>query len=757
MRFYSEKNSDMIKKYISWMIGVFNLVLGLIVCSVNIHAKISSNSAIDLSDFSSKSNYDLLLDGLTSVTPAKTDTLKDFNFGDVELLPGMVKDEFLATKDYFLNISSEDMLVIYRDAAGLPNENGGVELGGWYRDLQGLTLQQWISAFARMYAVTGDEACKDKAVYLADEFYKCFKTGNLFNKLLWPDSHAPVDKWMEAFMDLYLYCGKQDALDMMYDLVYWFSNNYNKLEDRLFGVGEWYTFSEQAYKAYLLTGNSFYYIFGKRWEYTEYWDLFAYALDPLSKKPEGGFNPEWCHAYSHVNSFNSAAEAYRVKGDDYYLDVLKKAYAWMQETQCMATGAYGPELEHLMPMDRIINSIYLRTDHTETQCNAWAAVKFCESLMNLTGNGVYGNWAESMIYNMILATIPMSPTGHVVYYSNYNINGALKQNRPIEWTCCAGTRPLVVTHIHRLIYFHDDKDLYVNLFTPSSVTWQRDGNTITVIQETDFPETDTIELSVSSALAEEFTIGFRVPEWLAGPMSVTVNGEETEGEIKDGWLMVAHQWGNDDRIKVVIPQDFWLSELRDNELRNKLGAIMRGPLTMAINTPNRTLFENIDTTWWSYTGKLSYNPDKDLLASIDLEHIKEEIVPGEERLEYYLKSDNSVRIKPFYKFSEYELYYMYLVRPNTNTSLEEISTSENNGWIVFPNPVEGNTIEIQNNSELYTGDKVQVQVFQSNGTLVIADNIGPNPKLDISSLSGGVYILRISEKNRASTIRFIKI
>ena len=181
---------------------------------------------------------------------------------------------------------------------------------------------------------------------------------------------------------------------------------------------------------------------------------------------------EWVHAYSHINSFNAAAEAYRVKGDAYYLNAMKNLYDWMQDYQTFATGGFGSEYEHIMPMNRIVQALPTRTDHFETQCSSWGALMLSQNLITLTGEAKYGNWIERLAYNAINATIPMTPETNVMYYSNYNLNGATKLNRPIAGTCCAGTRPLTVIQYHLNTFYHDKDNIYVNLFTPSSVIWE---------------------------------------------------------------------------------------------------------------------------------------------------------------------------------------------------------------------------------------------------------------------------------------------
>ena len=103
--------------------------------------------------------------------------------------------------------------------------------------------------------------------------------------------------------------------------------------------------------------------------------------------------------------------------------------------------------------------------------------KLCKYLMTITGDARYGDWIERLVYNGIAATIPMSPDGQVFYYSDYNALGGAKRNHSVGWSCCTGTRPMALADLHDLVYFHGADDLYVNLFVPSTVVWDRPRRT----------------------------------------------------------------------------------------------------------------------------------------------------------------------------------------------------------------------------------------------------------------------------------------
>jgi len=305
-------------------------------------------------------------------------------------------------------------------------------------------------------------------------------------------------------------------------------------------------------------------------------------------------------------------------------------------------------------------SLTSRTDHFETQCGSWAALMLCQNLITLTGEAKYGNWIERLAYNAINATIPMTPETHVMYYSNYNLNGASKLNRPIEGTCCAGTRPLTVIQYYINSYYHDHDNIYVNLFTPSSVNWERDKSTVKVTQRTSFPYSNTTELTISVAKPEKFGVGIRIPEWLASPaMVATVNGKKAEGKKEKGWFIIDRQWIDGDKLIMTMPVDFWLNVLDKSEGRPT--SVMYGPLVMAFTSVDLTLRTSNYNKWWSYEGALPENPDRNKLDRIDLRNIKNQLKSAGNQLEFQV-NNTDIQLKPFMNYKEGELYYIYLDR-----------------------------------------------------------------------------------------------
>jgi DUF1680 family protein len=494
--------------------------------------------------------------GKTSSGPKRF--LEPFNYDGVRLLDGMLRKQYMAARDYYFDLHNDDILKGFRRRAGLPTP--GNDMGAWGSEDTGMVFGQWLSGMARMYKATGDVAMRDKAVYLMREWAKTIEPdGTSYYPTLAKElrfSHYGWDKLVYGLVDLYEYCGEEEALPPLERITDWAINNLDRSRKSPSGANisgfppEWYTLCENLYRAYQLTGNSKYKTFGDLWRYNHYWGMFTGKV-PLNVKD--------FHAYSHVNTLSSAAMTYAVTGEPEYLKTLVNAYDYFQDVQCYATGGYGPA-ERLVASDGGLGrSLESEANTFETPCGSWAVFKLGRYLMQFTGEARFGDWTEKLVYNGIGAALPMAPGGKTFYYADYRLGSAYpigSARKVYYWDpypCCSGTYIQAVADYHNLIYFKGDAALYVNMFVPSAVTWNLDGQEIQVEQETAYPESDRTTLTVRPKKSVAFNLRFRVPGWSRGA-TVEVNGSKLEVAARPGtWGTVQRTWKPGDRVTIQIP------------------------------------------------------------------------------------------------------------------------------------------------------------------------------------------------------------
>ena len=294
--------------------------------------------------------------------------LEPFNYDGVRLQDGMLKTQYDRARDFFYNIPNDDILKGFRERAG--REAPGHDLGGWYSGDPAVTywwskgdafhtFGQWLSGMARMSKAAGDNALGEKTAQLMLEWGKTIEPDGYFYYSRRPNApHYIYEKTVCGLVDLYEYGERKDALPFLEKITDWAITNLDRIRKPDQGT-EWYTLSENLYRAYQLTGNPKYKTFGDLWRYTPYWKTFTSGSE-LSRHDH--------HAYSHVNTLSSAAMTYAVTGDAEYLQTIVNAYDWLQATQFYATGGYGPD-ERLLPADGSLGKSLETTFKTfETPC-----------------------------------------------------------------------------------------------------------------------------------------------------------------------------------------------------------------------------------------------------------------------------------------------------------------------------------------------------------------------------------------------------
>lgn len=559
--------------------------------------------------------------------------LHPLSYDEVKLQNSSLSRQIAEMKDYYLHIPNDDLLKGFRQRMHLPTY-GAKDLGGWYTNDWYHIFGQLLAGLSRLYPVTGDESCKHKVDALIDGWSECIASDGYFYYTDQPNAkHYIYEKMVGGLVDAYIFVNNKKALACLSRITDWAIKNLDKRkpyanyispEERI--NKEWYTLSENLYRAYQITKDRKYFDFANHWEYTEYWGLLANKTSIFTKDVH-------YHAYSHLNTLSGAAMAYMVKGDEHYLDTIKNGYDFFQQEECYATGGYGP-LETLLPKEKLVGLFESTPASFETQCGSWAAFKLCKYLLLLTGDARYGDWIEQLIYNGAGADIPMSPTGEVLYFSDYNPKGGEKKNNHGLWTCCVGTRSEDVSEYGNMVYFTKGRDIYVNLFTSSRIKL----DSIEIIQKTSFPESDEtiFEMNIPHRERHHFAINFRNPGWLKRDPKLYVNERQVNGKTSDNWLRISRNWKRGDKIKLVLPTQLAVSSFYKKQ--KYPAAITYGPVVMAIRSGEK------------YPDKLLEKPD----PFADFIPVKG--AP----LNWHVKDIPDLLIMPYYAFKAQHKYIMYL-------------------------------------------------------------------------------------------------
>lgn len=518
--------------------------------------------------------------------------LSQCQYSQVQLLEGLFRTQFDHNHKLFLGLNEDALLKPFRRRAGLPAP--GPDMGGWYDNasdfnpannfhgfIPGHSFGQYLSGLARAYAVTGSKATQEKVQRLVRGYAETVDPSGKF----YVDYRLPAytfDKTCCGLIDAYEFAKDSTALDVLWrstqavlphlpeKALSRAEQRARKHKDTSYTWDETYTLPENLLLAYQRSGGD-----------QRYRDLAVRFLEqdyfgPLAE--DNNVLPGE-HAYSHVNALSSAMQAYLVLGQEEYLRAAQNGFRMVQE-QSYATGGWGPDEAFVEP-GRGALAASLDSTHSsfETPCGAYGHFKITRYLLRVTRDSRYGDSMERVLYNTIAGARLMEPDGTSFYYSDYNSHEAKKEWYKDKWPCCSGTFPQLTADYGISSYYQSEEGVYVNLFLPSKLTWTRGGTQCTLTQNTGYPKSNTIQLELTTAKPETFTIYMRVPAW-AGPKTLlSVNGKRTEGEPTPGkFLALARTWKDGDRIEFEVAMPTRL-EAVDDASPNTV-ALMRGPLAL---------------------------------------------------------------------------------------------------------------------------------------------------------------------------------
>ncbi len=596
----------------------------------------------------------------TPIEPlAAADRLQTFDFEGVRLLPSRWQRQVAMARDYYLGVSDADILNGCRAAAGLPAS--GTPLGGWCGVDSNSVLGQWLSGMSRLARATDDRPLAAKAQGLFAEWAKTVK----------PDGdagmrHYPFDKLVGGLVDLQRYGNVPEAGAMLARVVSFADRTFDRPELALadpshnqhyYGLPqEWYTLSENLYRAYRLTGDESFRRFADEWRYEAYWAKFEHTASPL--------DAHGVHAYSHTNAFGSAAMAFEVSGDPRYLTIASHGYDYLQQHQCFATGGYGPNERYMAVDGSLGKALETRSDTFETSCGSWAGFKLSRYLLQFTGDARYGDWIERLFYNGVGSALPITGRGRNFYYSDYRIGGGMKVYNWDTYTCCSGTYIQNMAEYHDLIYLRDAQGLFVNLYVPSEVTWRATAGDVSVRQETQYPDAETTMLTVTTASPVRFTLRLRVPSWTS-QLTVSINGTAVPaGELTNGgrpgtWAVVDRMWSAGDVLSVTIPLTMRMEPV--DRFHPDRVAVVRGPVVFvlegAYHDPNFALpLSDEDLESW-LVPEAGSTP-----RGVWSTGLPETTYATNFRVERPDKRPVRLRFRPFYEAFENYPYFMYFDR-----------------------------------------------------------------------------------------------
>jgi hypothetical protein len=522
--------------------------------------------------------------------------LTEFGYGDVLMASEPHESQLMNTHAVLMALSEDSLLKPFRQMSGMAAP--GEDLGDWYTydpdyDYRkgtdvgfapGCTFGQWVSALARAYAITGDDATREKVLRL-NKLYAQTITADFYVKNRFPA--YTYDKLLLGLIDSHTYVKDPQALAILEQTTdtalphlpgHAVEHDHPWRTDKDPADLSWtwdesYTMPENLFLASQRGAGRRYYDLGLQYLDDQTW------FDPLARNENVLAGR---HAYSYVNSLSSAMMAYMAAGSEKHLRAARNAFAMLDE-QSYATGGWGPDEQLRAPGSNDMYASLTNTHHSfETPCGSYAHFKLTRYLLRVTGDALYGDSMERTMYNTVLGAKPLEDNGRNFYYADYNFD-ASRVYKEARWACCSGTLPQVATDYRINTYLRGPQAVYVVLYLPSTLRWTENGAALSLTQEGEYPFEDRVSFSVTSSAVTDLTLHFRIPAWAEGA-SIFVNGTRQKGLAVPGqFAAVRREWKTGDRVELELPLKMRLTAIDVQHAETV--ALMRGPLVLMAAKP----------------------------------------------------------------------------------------------------------------------------------------------------------------------------
>jgi DUF1680 family protein len=544
-----------------------------------------------------------------AVYTSGTDRVVPFPEKSVTLTASWVKHREDLNTEYLRSLDPDRLLHNFRVNAGLPSD--ATPLEGWEAPgigLRGHFTGHYLSAVSIVVEKYQDPLLAKRLDYMVDELYKCqqvFGTGYLsafpekdFDILetrfgqVWAPYYT-YHKIMQGLLDVYIRTGNKKAGRMVSDMTVYVGKRMSALSDEtiekvLYSAGanpsnEAGAMNEVLYKLYKVTRDPEHLALAKIFDR----DWFA---GPLSENRDilSGL-----HSNTHLVLVNGFAQRYSVTNEKKYHDAAVNFWEILMKSHAYVNGSSsGPRpnvttptslsAEHWGVPGQLSSTM---TRETSESCVSHNTQKLTSALFTWTADPVYADAYMNTFYNSTLA-LQSGYTGRCVYHlplGSPRKKAFLKEN---DFRCCNGSSIEAFSLLNSGIYYHDDSEIFVNLYVPSIVRWNE--KEVELEQTGNFPEDTCVSFEVSARKETSFTLKLLAPSW-AGKAELWINNEKQDIDIIPGsYISINRLWKNNDIVRLVFQYEFYIKTMPDD--RNVI-AIFYGPVLLAFEDTSELILK----------------------------------------------------------------------------------------------------------------------------------------------------------------------
>ena len=491
---------------------------------------------------------------------------------------------------YLLGLDADRLLAPYLKEAGLTPkaenytnwENTGLDghIGGHY-----------LSALSYMYAATGNDEIEDRLDYVMKELKRCqdaagdgYLSGVPGGRKIWKElsegniranSFGLNDRWVPLYnihkiyaglRDAYLIAGRSEAKEMLVKLTDWMVQLVSGLTDEQIQkmlISEQGGLNETFADVYGMTKDQKYLKLAHQFSDQQMLQPLLESKDNLTGK----------HANTQIPKIIGYKRIADLEGLQDWDRAAKFFWDVVVGQRSVSIGGNSMR-EHFNPTNDF--SGLLASEQGPESCNTYNMLRLTKMLYQTSADKNFMDYYERALYNHILSILNPVQGGFVYFTPMRSGHYRVYSQPQTSMWCCVGTGLENPARYGEMIYAHEGNDLIVNLFIPSTLTW----DDLTVKQENRFPQEPSTTLTLNLKKAKKFALKIRLPWWTDGA-KLAVNGSPVDTQTKGGYIVVDRKWKDGDAVNVELPMHLTAMTTPDGKPQY---SFLYGPIVLAAKT-----------------------------------------------------------------------------------------------------------------------------------------------------------------------------
>lgn len=256
------------------------------------------------------------------------------------------------------------------------------------------------------------------------------------------------------------------------------------------------------------------------------------------------------HAVRAMYMYTAMADLAAELDDDSLRHACEVLWKDVTTTRMYVTGGFGPSAsnegfttDYDLPND---------TAYCET-CASIAFVFWAQRMLNLELHGQYAEAMELALYNGVLSGL--SRDGELYFYENkLDSDGSHRRWPWHPCPCCTMNVSRLVASVSGYFYSVGPGAIAINLYGGNSAELDLDGRRVRIEEQSDYPWSGKIKVSVHPDGHGVFALKLRIPDWARdGVAKLNGNPVDVPGQLQNGYLVIERDWIEGDEVELDLP------------------------------------------------------------------------------------------------------------------------------------------------------------------------------------------------------------